>query len=417
MPCCRRGRRIVYKMGKLQNNKKGVRRPFLASVPVSARLLSLYGRGSGRRAPRPYPRTHVRARPVLGARAAATASGGTVLKMDEVTSLDFLAACPKAGMDNNVEAFAEMIRQNCGFLMEVGWPHCESLEIGTEAHFGLSLDYGYLKSFPCVNRRLSLVFVGAFRFRRMGCGMPVSGILLFSSSGGRIYAYSSVTDIMYIVSECGLEDVVSTRRGLRRVHELYDDPFVSAQDEIMRHVYGYSPVLLPLMGEDCSVDKITEFQAACPRFTCESLRSPDGYFMFGDEHQLNLVQFVPSRAFDCLRAAGFWVLGQGYRRTIVVVNRRCETFALMRNGTALKVSNTVRGFLRDRLHVGMDVKRYAFVRDECRASEVCVGDVVSFACDVRYVLPDDEWLYAKVKMHRDACAGVMEDDEIQALII
>ncbi|AAK57067.1 T28 [Tupaiid betaherpesvirus 1] len=338
-----------------------------------------------------------------------------------VSALELINACPRAPEDGRAPALRELVSQYPGTRVDLGWPANEVLIVGEPEYFEIDFDVRRLTAFPCVQRKFELVVVGLVRLQAPRRTAEPLELIVVSSSGGRVYAYSRRSDLLYIVSEEGFDDLINQHRGLRWVFEIYDLPSAGLDDELARFNFECSPVVARLMTGECTAAQVADFLSSHPRFTCETFWEPEGYFMFGDEQQLNLGQYLPTRVFQCLRAAGYRVLGQGYRLTVVLFNERCETFALLRNGFVVKVANTIRGFLRDRLQLGLAPKRYVFRSEledlgEDEERELCIGNLKPFACDVKYVLQDDEWLYKRVRSVRVAWCARPEPKEIELLL-
>lgn len=328
--------------------------------------------------------------------------------------LDFIRACPKKPGDGCCETLGKLVKDNCGLQIELGWPYGEYLVVGTLEYHDILFDVNVLKEYACVNPDFQLTVIGVVRLGKI-IRKPLGGYVIVSSSGGRIYAYGLASTLLYIVSESGFDDLVNSFRGLRYVYEIYDVPRMSEKEERVEFGYNLSPIIAPLMSDACDVTTIQDFLFAYPRFTCDSCCDAEGYVMFGTETQLNLGQFIPVRVFWCLKAAGYRVLGQGCRMTTILFNERCEVFVLLRDNALLKIANTVRAFLRDRLQFCMTVKKHAFVSIS-DVNTLCVGDVVGFECDVKYVLQCDEWFSFQLKRRKEAYAAREGQREIEVFV-
>ncbi|AFK83840.1 B28 [miniopterid betaherpesvirus 1] len=330
--------------------------------------------------------------------------------------LDFINACPKRPDDGRgLDSLKTLVTENRGLRIELGWPHGEYLVVGPPEHHNVLFDVDGLKEYACVTPEFDLTVIGVVRLGGM-TRKPVGGYIIICSSGGRVYAYSLSSRFLYIVSDCGFDDVVNSFRGLRNVYELYDVPCMSEKEERVQFGYNLSPIVAPLMSDSCDKTAVEDFLFAYPRFTYEACCDAEGYVMFGTEVQLNLLQFVPGRVFWCLKAAGYRVLGQGCRMSIILFNEKCEVFVLMRDSAVMKIANTVRAFLRDRLQFSVSVKKQAFapVSD---VTAVCVGDVLAFDCDVKYVLQCDDWFVLQLKRRREAYAARKGRRELEVFVL
>lgn len=314
-------------------------------------------------------------------------------------TLDLISSCPAGPDDGRAPALRAFVEGNRGRELEIGWPYQEKLVVGDAGYFGLDFGTDSLRRFPCVRKCFDLVFVGAVTLSRVVSRDEGWRFYVISSSGGRVYAYGERSRLLYIVSESGFDDVVTCYRGFRTVFEIYDIPLLDAKDECLEFGYECSPITRPIMEGSCGRARLLEFLFGHPRLTCESCCDPEGYFMFGSESQLNLAQYLPTRVFYCLRAAGYRVLGQGYRLSVILFNDKCEVFVLLRGGYVMKVANTVRAFVRDRLQYCMTVKKYAFAADG--VDDLCVGDVIRFPCDVKYTLQCDDWFIDRLRFAKN----------------
>lgn len=319
----------------------------------------------------------------------------------DVSAMRFIDACPgRPGDGKKISLLREIVNDGRGSTVEIGWPYCEMMVLGDRDYFGVYVDLERLKALPCVDSGSDLMFVGLVRPRKLLSGEG-RGFGVIVSSEGTIYVYSFGTRLLYVVSRNGFHDVVNHRRGLRAVFELYDVPPLDARDESLEFDYDCSPMLANVMDDGCDYLRVADFVLSFSRLTCDSRGEPEGYFMFGNEEHLNLGQYVPMRLIYCLKVAGYRVLGQGYRLSVILYDRECQVFVLMRNAMLMKVANTIRGFVRDRLRCGLDVRRRAFDSD-VTGNVCCVGDIVTFPCDVRYVLQDDDWFHDRIRDEKDS---------------
>lgn len=336
-------------------------------------------------------------------------------EFQEPSVLGLLNACPRCPEERGrLDVLRGLVRAWHGWRLDIGWPYGEVMTVTDPAEFGVDFDVGRLYNFPCVRRDFCLIAFGLVQPCRLRTEDGGPQLVLVSSGGGRIYAYSSSTDTLYIVARDGLGDLLEGCRGLRNVAELYDVPPLGLQDEMLEFDYECSPIVLTLLHGDGCTERVLEFLHAFPRLVCDSCGDPDDYFVFGDEKQLDLIQYFPSRVFHCLRVAGYRVLGQGYRLSVVVFDPYCRVFVLLRDGRLLKVSETIRGFIRGRFRIASEPRRVIF-STRYAEGRICVGETVTFPCDVKYALQDDEPFYRRFVVMREALRDRCDGCELELL--
>nr|WRQ19871.1 MAG: protein m28 [Herpesviridae sp.] len=246
------------------------------------------------------------------------------------------------------------------------------LSVGNSSGF----DAETLRSYPGVSAVNRLLVVGEIVCTQKWCPK----IFVVYSSGSRTYAISESTRLLYIIAEGGFEELF-TLRGYRYIYELYDVP---ENDEL------YIPLgMVPLARMEMA-DAVRRFVARRPGVSGgqkEGYRCSrnNGYFMIGNEKGLFLTEIVPARLFTYLRGAGYSVLGRGEDEKIVLFNNELEVFVLLDDCRVVKVANTLRGFLRDRLQYGFGFQRRCFTYSG--NVDTCIGASFSFGCDLDYVIP------------------------------
>nr|CDI95370.1 GP28 [Caviid herpesvirus 2 str. CIDMTR] len=331
-------------------------------------------------------------------------------------AMELVNTCPKKPGDGRWMSFDRFVTSHIGSMVPIGWPPGDRLVIGPNkdaVEFDIEeVEFG---DYECVSPLFDIALVGTVRLEVFEPIAPRTFAIL-SSYGGRVYAFSTRTKLLYILDDEGIESLLQHGRGMRNVFELYDISPTTPYREATFFEFSCSPVLFDAMRHGITLPRIITFQVAHPRFTCESAHMLEGYFMFGDCHHLNLHQFYPGRLFECLNTAGYHVLGQGYRMAIVVVNRECEVFVLLQNAMLLKVANTIVGFIRDRLLNTAGVRKLVFKSGRAK-NHICVGECVSFDCDVKYVLQDDGWFYDKLKTVTADLKDATHPKEITTLVI
>lgn len=294
--------------------------------------------------------------------------------------------------ESRLSAFRDVVKEDQGTCVEIGWPHCEMV-VGDQGYFGLNVDLDVLRHLPCMGDDSELVFIGLVRSRTPFPGEG-RGFGILGSSAGSVYAYSFGTGLLYVVTEDGFGDVINHHRGLRTVFEFYDASPLNARDEALEFGYDCCPAFASIMSDGCDYIRVADFVLAHPGLTCGSRNSEDR-FVFGNEDHFDLAQYVPAGLIHCLKVAGYRVLGQGVKSSIIVYNKECQIFMLLRDAKLMKVGNTVRGFIRHRLGSVLDVRRRVFdPRADVHAR--CIGEIVTFPCGIRYVLQNDNWFHERV---------------------
>lgn len=315
--------------------------------------------------------------------------------------------------ESRLSAFLNAVKEEQGMYIEIGWPYCGMMVVGDQGYFGLNVDMNALRHLPCVRDDSELVFIGLVRSRT-----PYSeegrGFGILGSSAGSVYAYSFGTGLLYVVTGDGFGDVLNHRHGLRTVFEFYDASPLNARDETLEFGYDCCPALVSIMGDGCDYIRVADFVLAHPGLVCGSDNVEDR-FVFGNEDHFDLAQYVPTGLIHCLKVAGYRILGQGFNSSIIVYNKECQIFMLMRDAKLMKVGNTIRGFIRHRLGSVLDVRRRVF-NPRADVHACCIGEIVTFPCAIRYVLQNDNWLHERVTDAKASCEGACRRREIDVFV-
>lgn len=285
----------------------------------------------------------------------------------------------------SLEDVERYVKENAGVRIDLD----DELEVFYELGDGDAVcpdfDVGHLLRYHCTSQSGRVAVIGRLVF---GSGDHQRLVVLYSA-GDRCYVHSRDSDVLYIVSDRGLDELL-VRYGHRNVHEMYD--LRPEEDD------DGSGVPLPMMPLALCVN-IYEVQSYVREKLCVStfryeqrprsvaLGRPGGYFMIGNETGLGLSQFFPDRLFSCLKDAGYYVIGRGEHGLIVLCNVLLEVFVLLDAARVLKVANTFSGFLRDRLRTNVQPYRRAFRPGELDLALMCVGQMRNFKCDVEYAVP------------------------------
>ncbi|AWV68119.1 M28 protein [Murid betaherpesvirus 1] len=309
-------------------------------------------------------------------------SGGRATGVDNFHARGELLRCARACNVSSFDEVKAFVKRNSGRRFGLDHMSDITLRIGDAATTCPTFDVEKLLGYRCSERSSEMTVVGRIVF-----GARSHGDLIAVYTGGdRCYVHSQDTDLLYIVSERGLVDLLS-REGHRHIYEMFDAPPATSDDVEVPSCLVPLAELRDLDSVECFVRDRTGLstfrQANNLRFMGEFF----GYFMVGDEESLRLDQLVPGRVFFYLRRAGYRVIGRSEMQFIVLCNEKLEVFVLLGGGRVLKVANTIAGFLRDRLRLNLQPYRRVFARNGVAERTVCVGQVLTFYCEVDYVVP------------------------------
>lgn len=291
----------------------------------------------------------------------------------------------------SVEDVERCVKESVGVRVDLDEEMEVCYELGDLGTVCPGFDLDQLLRYPCTIHSGRMIVIGKLVFAS-GEHRP---LIVVYSTGHRCYVYSEETQILYIVSERGLDELL-VRQGHRHVYEMYD-----LRPEEDDDGSGVPLTMMPL----ALCINIYEVQAFVREKVClstfrygqqsrsSSFGKPGGYFMVGDEAGLGLAQFFPSRLFGCLRDAGYYVVGRGEQGLIVLCNVMLEVFVLLDRARVLKVANGFPGFLRDRLRTNVQPYRRAFRPGEIDLALMSVGQIRTFKCDVEYALPCSREFY------------------------
>lgn len=314
---------------------------------------------------------------------------------EDIMTLDLVGSCPRGPDDAERTAeLSQAVARYRGRHMDVGWPPGAAIEIGSVSEADQNIVKAQLRGFPCVSGIFGMVVLGEVSFD--GCrGIDASDLQLIvvCSGGGRVYVLSVGSGILYVVSQGGLEDLLTAWRGLRNVFEIYDTPYLCPSYEHLCFEYNCTPGLVPLVSGEGDPPAVTEFLSSSSGVCCRSVDSTEDLIVFGNRNLEEIRVALPDELLCELEGHGYRAIGVGYKQSLLFLDEDGGVFVLLRHHRLIKVANGVRGLVRDRLQAAFDPQKVVF-RSVDSEYRLCVGDVVEIPCDVDYAVRDD-WFYTQ----------------------
>lgn len=331
----------------------------------------------------------------------------------------------------------KFVMSNCGIWLPVSWPPGHGIAIGDPRYFGVCSIIRRYSRFSCLSSTDRLVFIGIVCKQH---NVPTAGVdsEVFIDDH-RVYCYVHSEDRLYLLTE----NARNLRRvGLRNVYPYYEfdfsDPTIEERwyytfatdtlqkrydfrraSEIVRMSIEQSSVTLILKRPpDWSIDRVTATETERnPRLT--SMQSFDHeygtrnnmegggvidgmqqFFLFTLHGRNNPVR-LSRTVIRSMRTSGFLVVGsiENLDSAVIVIDRQCRVYALLHGARLVKLSESLRGFLRCGFSWYESLGRRRCCFSPVGRYDCPVGSYKSFYCEQGdYILPAERKLFASKKL-------------------
>lgn len=277
----------------------------------------------------------------------------------------------------------KFVDANHGTWIPFSWPPGYGMTIGDSEYFGVCLDRKTYRRFLCIASAKYVVFVGFICTYGAVPDVRRNAQILVCDKG-RTFVYVPTEDRVYMVAESSDGFV---NNGISAIYPLYEREF--EDDMVNATWYPYSfDGMKQLLSFGRDVVSVLRFADEHGGLRINIGGMGRSSFVFGTEKTV-AKGTVHEAVLQGLRQSGLYVFGtvdtSGH---IIVLDEQCRAYALMHGAKVVKLSESIRGFLRAGGNWFTFRKRFCFA--PLGSADTTISACRVFACEISdYGLPGD----------------------------